>query len=143
MGGGLVVGGFAGDGAMVIAHEACLESDECAGRQEFHRRLGGVADGCLPGRVRKMSMPTARASKLHHPAAAHTDGDSIVYFRRSDVVVAGDIFSMTSYPVIDTETRRKLQRRPRGVESHHRPDDPEGLAGGRHDGDSRPRADHR
>src|SRR5262249_10251679 len=41
--------------------------------------------------------------ELSHPGAAGTDGDSIVYFRRSDVVVTGDIFSMTSYPVIDLE----------------------------------------
>jgi glyoxylase-like metal-dependent hydrolase (beta-lactamase superfamily II) len=33
--------------------------------------------------------------------SAHTDGDSIVFFRRSDVVVAGDTFTMTSYPFID------------------------------------------
>jgi glyoxylase-like metal-dependent hydrolase (beta-lactamase superfamily II) len=39
---------------------------------------------------------------LHQPAA-HTDGDSIVFFRRSDVVVAGGIYSTLSYPVIDTE----------------------------------------
>jgi len=30
-----------------------------------------------------------------------TDGNSLVFFRKSDVVVAGDIFSTTSYPVID------------------------------------------
>ena len=34
---------------------------------------------------------------------AHTDGDSIVFFRASDVVSAGDIFTTTSYPVIETE----------------------------------------
>jgi cyclase len=38
---------------------------------------------------------------LYHDAAAHTDGDSIVLFRRSDVLVAGDAFVMTGYPVID------------------------------------------
>ncbi len=32
---------------------------------------------------------------------AHTDGDSIVFFRRSDVIAAGDIFDMTAYPKID------------------------------------------
>jgi glyoxylase-like metal-dependent hydrolase (beta-lactamase superfamily II) len=37
---------------------------------------------------------------LHEPAA-HTDGDSIVFFRRSDVISAGDIFSTVTYPVID------------------------------------------
>jgi cyclase len=37
---------------------------------------------------------------LYEPAGA-TDGDSMVYFRRSDVVSAGDIFMTTTYPVID------------------------------------------
>jgi glyoxylase-like metal-dependent hydrolase (beta-lactamase superfamily II) len=37
---------------------------------------------------------------LHQPAAI-TDGDSMVFFRRSDVVVAGDILDMTRYPIID------------------------------------------
>lgn len=33
--------------------------------------------------------------------AAHTDGDSIVFFRHSDVLSAGGIFVTTSFPVID------------------------------------------
>jgi glyoxylase-like metal-dependent hydrolase (beta-lactamase superfamily II) len=33
--------------------------------------------------------------------AAHTDGDSIVFFRRSDLIAAGDVFVTTSYPFID------------------------------------------
>src|SRR5665213_547437 len=37
---------------------------------------------------------------LHQPAAI-TDGDSLVYFRRSDVVSTGDIFMTTGYPPID------------------------------------------
>jgi cyclase len=36
-----------------------------------------------------------------HQPAAHTDGDSLVFFRRSDVIVTGDVFLTTSYPVID------------------------------------------
>ena len=32
---------------------------------------------------------------------AITDGDSIVHFRRADVIVAGNIFSTTGYPHID------------------------------------------
>jgi cyclase len=31
----------------------------------------------------------------------HTDGDTIVYFRHSDVIVAGETFLTTTYPVID------------------------------------------
>ena len=37
---------------------------------------------------------------LHQPAA-HTDGDVLVFFRRSDVVMAGDVLDTTHFPVID------------------------------------------
>ena len=39
--------------------------------------------------------------EIIHPPAAHTDGDSIVFFRRSDVISTGDIFLTNSYPIID------------------------------------------
>lgn len=38
---------------------------------------------------------------LHHVPAAHTDGDTLVYFRGSDVVATGDVFNPDLYPVID------------------------------------------
>jgi cyclase len=38
---------------------------------------------------------------IEHPHAAHTDGDSIVFFRRSDVISVGDILTPEHYPVID------------------------------------------
>jgi glyoxylase-like metal-dependent hydrolase (beta-lactamase superfamily II) len=41
--------------------------------------------------------------QLFSQPAAHSDGDSLVFFRRSDVVVAGDLFSPVSYPLIDVE----------------------------------------
>jgi cyclase len=49
------------------------------------------------------------AVMLYHDPAAHTDGDSIVFFRRSDVVVSGDIFVTTSYPVIDSVSGGSVQ----------------------------------
>jgi glyoxylase-like metal-dependent hydrolase (beta-lactamase superfamily II) len=39
--------------------------------------------------------------ELVHVPAAHTDGDVMVWFRKSDVVVAGDLFITTTFPVID------------------------------------------
>jgi glyoxylase-like metal-dependent hydrolase (beta-lactamase superfamily II) len=39
---------------------------------------------------------------LHQPAA-QTDGDAIVFFRRSDVIATGDLFTTTTYPVIDAQ----------------------------------------
>lgn len=41
--------------------------------------------------------------QMIHVPDAITDGDSIVYFRRSDVIAAGDIFLTTTYPVIDVK----------------------------------------
>jgi cyclase len=40
---------------------------------------------------------------------AHTDGDLLVFFRKSDVVVTGDVFVTTSYPVIDTSSGGSVQ----------------------------------
>lgn len=39
--------------------------------------------------------------RLFHVPNAHTDGDSYVYFRGSDVIATGDIFTTTTYPFID------------------------------------------
>jgi len=42
--------------------------------------------------------------ELVHVPNAHTDGDTVVFFRRSDVVVAGAIFDTTAYPRFDAGT---------------------------------------
>ena len=42
-------------------------------------------------------------------APAHTDGDTFVYFRHSDVVVAGETFLTTVYPVIDISNGGSVQ----------------------------------
>jgi glyoxylase-like metal-dependent hydrolase (beta-lactamase superfamily II) len=39
---------------------------------------------------------------LHVPGAT-TSGDTMVWFRKSDVVVTGEIFNQTSFPYIDVE----------------------------------------
>jgi glyoxylase-like metal-dependent hydrolase (beta-lactamase superfamily II) len=47
--------------------------------------------------------------ELRHMPAAHSDGDSFVFFRRSDVVVTGDIFNTSLYPLIDLEHGGSVQ----------------------------------
>ena len=39
----------------------------------------------------------------------HTDGDVLVFFRRSDVVASGDLFQTTTYPVIDVARGGTIQ----------------------------------
>jgi cyclase len=46
---------------------------------------------------------------IYHEPKAHTDGDSIVLFRGSDVLAVGDIFSPDSYPFLDLERGGGLQ----------------------------------
>lgn len=40
---------------------------------------------------------------------AHTDGDSFIHFRRSDVLHVGDVFRTTGYPVIDLNSGGTLR----------------------------------
>lgn len=49
------------------------------------------------------------AVQIIYEPAAHTDGDSVVFFRGSDVIVAGDIFTPDAYPVIDLERGGSVQ----------------------------------
>jgi glyoxylase-like metal-dependent hydrolase (beta-lactamase superfamily II) len=46
---------------------------------------------------------------VYHEPAANTDGDSIAFFRRSEVIAAGNIFSTVSYPFIDLEKGGSIQ----------------------------------
>jgi len=49
------------------------------------------------------------AVMVYHTPAAHTDGDSIVLFRRSDVLSVGDLFTPDRYPVIDLANGGSVQ----------------------------------
>jgi cyclase len=41
------------------------------------------------------------AVQIIHEPKAHTDGDSVVFFRKSDVLATGDLFTTVMYPFID------------------------------------------
>jgi cyclase len=66
---------------------------------------GNVPQGGLPTDTyldTKEIWLNGEAIQLFHQPNAHTDGDTIVYFRKSDVISAGDLYVTTGYPVIDT-----------------------------------------
>jgi cyclase len=46
---------------------------------------------------------TGEPIEVIHQPAAHTSGDLMVFFRKSDVISAGDIFVTNGYPVIDVK----------------------------------------
>jgi len=58
---------------------------------------------------RKYMYLNGEGIEVFQQPAAHTDGDAIVFFRRSDVVVAGDVFDTTRFPVIDIAKGGSIQ----------------------------------
>jgi cyclase len=46
---------------------------------------------------------------LYHEPNAHTDGDTVVLFRGSDVISTGDIFTPDGFPFIDLERGGSVQ----------------------------------
>lgn len=102
--GGNVVGSItdAGAGAEIVAYQAVLD------------RMSGVTGGgpslpeamlpttTYPTNMLKLSSEYhGDAVELLHEPAAHTDGDTMVWFRISNVLATGEVFDPTHYPVID------------------------------------------
>lgn len=59
--------------------------------------------------AKKEFFSNGEAIQMLHQPNAHSDGDVLVFLRRSDVISAGDIFSTTSYPVIDINNGGSIQ----------------------------------
>ncbi len=53
--------------------------------------------------ARKSMYLNGEAIEVLHQPAAHTDSDAFAFFRRSDVVMAGDVLDTRQFPVIDVE----------------------------------------
>ena len=65
------------------------------------------ADTYLEDRRRKFH--NGDAIEFFYQKNAVTDGDSLIHFRGADVIVAGDIFTTTQYPVIDPRNGGSVQ----------------------------------
>jgi glyoxylase-like metal-dependent hydrolase (beta-lactamase superfamily II) len=87
-------------GAAIIAHENVLNHLSAPTGSQAAAPSGGWPTDTYFGAKKEMFYNGEGIEILHMPSA-HTDGDSIVFFRRSDVISAGDVFVTTSYPVID------------------------------------------
>jgi glyoxylase-like metal-dependent hydrolase (beta-lactamase superfamily II) len=104
------VAGSDADAAKVFAHENVVTRMSApAGRSGAASFPTDVwPTETFPERRRSMYFNDEGIEILHQPAA-HTDGDTIVFFRRSDVVVAGNILDATRFPVIDIERGGSLK----------------------------------
>ena len=94
------LGAAASEGAQVIASEAVLNRMSAPTGKESPTPTGAWPTDTYIDDQKKLFFNNEGIEIIHLPNA-HTDGDSIVFFRRSDVISTGDIFTMTSYPIID------------------------------------------
>ena len=89
------------DVARVFAHENILTRMRLAGPAGTAPFPSDVwPNDTFEERRRTMYFNDEGIEILHQPAA-HTDGDTIVFFRKSDVIVAGNIIDTDHFPVID------------------------------------------
>jgi cyclase len=49
------------------------------------------------------------AVQILHQPSAHTDGDVMVHFRKSDVIVAGDVYVNTTFPIVQIDQGGSFQ----------------------------------
>jgi len=107
--GGNVTGDIqdAGVGATIIAHEAVLNRISSATGNQVMPAKAWPSDTYFT--KEKKLFFNGEAVLLSHIPAAHTDGDTMVYFRRSDVISAGDLYVTTSYPIVDLQRGGNIQ----------------------------------
>ena len=100
--------------------ETAANSVQIIAHQNVFDRMSSTANGGKP--YPENAWPTdtylgnekevyfnGEAVQMFHQPAAHTDGDTIAFFRRSDVVSTGDIFVTNGYPIIDRKNGGSLQ----------------------------------
>jgi cyclase len=98
----------AGVGAQIYAQDNVLKRMSAPTGVQASMPFGSwPTQTYLSGR-RQMFFNSEPIEMIHQPAA-HTDGDSLIFFRRSDVVITGDIFLTTSYPIIDVDRGGSIQ----------------------------------
>ena len=101
------IGASASEGATVIAFQTILDRMSMPGSKDLAPEGAWPTDTYTT--LKKDMFFNGEAIRIYHVPAAHTDGDSMVFFRRSDVVSTGDIFTTTNYPIVDLERGGGIQ----------------------------------
>jgi glyoxylase-like metal-dependent hydrolase (beta-lactamase superfamily II) len=86
----------AGSGATIISHENVLLSITLLDEPP---PFEGWPTSTFYAQQKDLYFNDEPIEILYQPAA-HTNGDSMVFFRRSDVISAGDVYNTTAYPII-------------------------------------------
>jgi glyoxylase-like metal-dependent hydrolase (beta-lactamase superfamily II) len=93
------VGAGAGVGAGIISHENVLNRMSApTGKASPYPTTAWPTDTFV-NKQKELFFNGESIQTIYKPG--HTDGDSIVYFRKSDVISAGELFNTLTFPVID------------------------------------------
>jgi len=110
--GATIAGGNMGtsvnNGAAILAHENVLKRMSAPTGQQAPTPSAAWPTDTYFTKKKELFFNGEPIEILHQPSA-HTDGDSIVFFRHSDVISAGDLFLTTTYPVVDLERGGNIQ----------------------------------
>jgi glyoxylase-like metal-dependent hydrolase (beta-lactamase superfamily II) len=103
-----LVGQSSKTGALLVGHENVVLR-----MTESNAASQALAFGSYPNdsysAAKKDLFMNGEAIRIEHLPAAHSDGDSVVFFRRSDVLSTGDIFTTIAYPKIDVAAGGTIQ----------------------------------
>jgi glyoxylase-like metal-dependent hydrolase (beta-lactamase superfamily II) len=91
------------DAARVLSHENVLTRMSALPSVQGQRvafESDAFPSESFSERRRTMYFNDEGIEVIHQPAA-HTDGDTVVFFRKSDVIVAGNIIDTDRFPMID------------------------------------------
>lgn len=107
-GGGLANATANGGGAAILAHDSILQRMSApSGKTAPFPTDDWPTEAFYPNR--QTLRMNGEAIEVMHEPAAHSDADSFVLFRGSDVVAAGDVIDTTHFPVIDVEHGGSIQ----------------------------------
>jgi glyoxylase-like metal-dependent hydrolase (beta-lactamase superfamily II) len=95
-----------GGGASILSHDSVL-------RRMSADTAAKYSNGAMPSEAfftpRKALRMNDEGIEILYQPAAHSNADSFVLFRASDVVVTGDVLDMTRFPVIDLANGGSIQ----------------------------------
>jgi glyoxylase-like metal-dependent hydrolase (beta-lactamase superfamily II) len=94
-----------GGGASILSHDSVL--------RRMSSDTAKYPNGAMPSEAfftpRKALRMNDEGIEVLYQPAAHSNADSFVLFRASDVIVTGDVMDMTSFPVIDLANGGTIQ----------------------------------
>ena len=94
--------------AGILAHENVLLQISAPSGQNATLPLGAWPTETYTSRMKSMYF-NGDGVQVIRETGAHSDGDSVVFFRRADVIATGDILDLRHFPVIDPARGGSIQ----------------------------------